>query len=200
MRTREPGEDEAAIVCPAPCDICEEPGDCEDCLDCLYWPRRYTDVPPRPVPARGRSAPTKQQELSSARHQLVAGLRVGLLSRRHRRLQGLTQRDLAEAMGWSRSVIGRLEADASGMPLARIEALLGALGYRVAFVPVAADTNEDPDKIWGASDLLARDGQGRRPPPGSRVTWHDEDDRRLYTTLRGREWTWSRGTAPTPPR
>lgn len=103
-------------------------------------------------------------------------------------------------MGWSRSVIGRLEADASGMPLARIEALLGALGYRVAFVPVAADTNEDPDKIWGASDLLARDGQGRRPPPGSRVTWHDEDDRRLYTTLRGREWTWSRGTAPTPPR
>lgn len=199
MRGREPGADEMMIVCPMACEICQQPGDCEDCLDCLCWPRPYDDTPPHPPPARGPSQPAKAAEIARARRDLVAALRVGLVSRRYRRSHGLTQRDLAAELGWSRSVVGRIEADAAHTPFDRVDALLHHVGYRVALIPITEEPVEDPDATWGASDLLARDGQGRRPPPGSQVTWNDESDRRLYTSLCDREWTWSRSAPLTPP-
>ncbi len=204
------GDAGEGVVCPMPCERCDVlgPGGCEDCLDCLLWPEvppeRSTGCPPLP----GRTSPTKTAELRAARAALEIGTRVGLVIRRHRREAHVSQRDLAAAVGWSQTALGRAEVDASALPVARVEALLRHLGHRLAVVPLApADAtdptdspaallHEDPDEAWGATDLIARDGAGRRPPPYSEVIWHSILDRRMSAGVLGHEaeWTWQRQT------
>ena len=202
------GED---VVCPMPCERCDAlgPGGCEDCLDCMLWPEvpeeRSTGGPPLP----GRTSPTKTAELRAARAALEIGTRVGLVIRRHRREAHLSQRELAAELGWPQATLSRAEKDASALPVARVEALLRRLGHRLAIVPLApagttgatvpaALLHEDPDEAWGATDLIARDGAGRRPPPYGQVTWHSILDRRMNAGVLGHEaeWTWQHA----PPR
>lgn len=186
---------EPEITCPMECSVCQDPGDCEDCLDCLYWPRVVDDPPREPPPARGRSLPVKTAEMERARRRLVLCRRVGLLSRKYRRQRRLTQRELAVELGWSRASVGRMESNASLMGLAKVDSLLHHIGHRLALVEDAQDRTapgEVSDQLWAASDLLAEDKRGRRPPPSSVVTWNPEDDLRINSSLRDREWTWRR--------
>lgn len=189
------------VVCPMPCAVCDElgAGACEDCLDCLLWPEV---VPPReatPIPdLPGRTSPTKSEELRSRRTTLDIGARVGLVSRRFRRTRGLSQRALAQTVGWSQPSVNRAEGDASPLSVGRVEAFLGHLGFRLAIVPVdlgvASALGEDPDEAWGAADLLVRDAAGRRPPAIAEVTWSSTIDRRLRaaSVKHDNEWTWRR--------
>lgn len=146
------------------------------------------------------------ESLRRRREALDVGTRVGLVSRRFRREHELSQRALAEAVGWSQPRLNRAERDAAPLPLRTADAFLRLLGYRLAIVPAGTGTaeatpthpttglGEDPDESWGASDLIARDAAGRRPPPYGRVTWNSVLDRRLNTPQlkHDAEWTWQR--------
>lgn len=194
------------ITCPMECTLCCEPGDCEDCLDCLYWPDVVEEPPGVMWPREGPTSPLMGDELASARLALGQGVgrRIGLAVRRFRRSQRVTQRRLADELGWSRSAMGRLEADATGTPLGRVEEVLDLVGYRLALIPTDnrpdADLGEESDETWSVTDLLPKDGRGRRPPPFGLVRWHSPIDRRLDGPSRGHEnaWTWHR-PRPTPP-
>lgn len=206
-----------------PCRVCSAPGDCEDCLDCLYWPAPVNDAPEPVGTPRGYAHPSKAAELADARAGLSIADRVGLLSRRHRRLHHLSQRDMAAEIGWSRSSLGRLESDAGALAVAKVDGLLRHIGFRLALLPVDPTSPgpeppdpEPPDPVapalsgthpsrlapteapstwWGVEDLLARDARDRRPPPDAQVTWHTAQELREDTALKGRAWTWRR-----PPR
>lgn len=201
-RTRQtPTEDEtAAIICPMPCAWCDElgPGGCEDCLDCLLWPEVVPLRTPGFGPRVGPTAPTMTRQLQERREELDLGSRVGLVSRRFRRQAGLSQRGLADDLGWSQAGVNRAETDASRLPVHRLDRFLRHLGHRLAIVPVDAPAGtylgEDPDEAWGAPDLLARDCGRRRLPPHGLTTWNDVIDRRLAASSRGHEaeWTWQR--------
>ncbi len=195
-----PGPGAEAIFCPMVCEHCSAPGDCEDCLDCLYWPGVVEEHPDVLWPRGGAASPTMVDELEAARRSLGPGVgrRVGLVSRRFRSRQSLTQRGLADELAWSKSALSRLEADASGTPLGRVEELLDHVGYRLALVPVEgrpdAPQGEESDAVWGVTDLLPQDGRGRRPPPFVLVRWQSPLDRRLDGPARGHEnaWIWRR--------
>lgn len=180
------------------CSVCVDPGDCEDCLDCLSWPQTVDTLLPRVRPATSRrggpSSPSRASDLTNAREDLVMSRRVGLVARRFRRQGGLSQRMLATELGWSRASLGRTETDASAIAFGKVEALLRHTGHRLAIVVDDDDrvAGEPTTDQWGVPDLLALDQQGRRPPPASQVRWNSPDDRRLYTSLRDREWTWHR--------
>lgn len=195
-------ETQPAIICPVECEVCSEPGDCEDCIDCLAWPHVVEEPSAQPT-TRGPADPTKTGDLQAERAQLVIGRRIGLLSRQFRRRKCLTQRELAAELGWSRASVGRMETDASVLPFGKVTTLLEHIGCRLALVTEDDSrrvVGEVPDEVWGAADLLARDAAGRRPPPASQVTWNPTTDRRLYTSLHDREWTWQRPRGPiTPP-
>lgn len=214
------GASQTETTCPLPCTTCAAPGDCEDCLDCLYWPARVDDEPEPVSTPRGYAHPSKAAELDRARAGLGIADRVGLLSRRHRRLHHLSQRDMAAEIGWSRSSLGRLESDAGALTVAKVDGLLRHIGFRLALLPVdpAPPDPEEPDPEppdpvatampiprppglvgaeppstwWGAEDLLARDAGSRRPPPDAQVTWHTAQELREDSTLKGRAWTWRR--------
>lgn len=171
----QPGDDESGAdspgeagldVCPFPCETCLEPGDCEDCLDCLFWPEAYVDPPARPQRhvRSDRVAPSFAASLATARDELGALDRIGLAVRSYRREHHLSQRALAARMCVSRSTISRLETDPSGVPLGRAEQLLGALGWRLEVRPDGDDHEPDP-LTWGVDELVARDNAGRRFPP-----------------------------------
>lgn len=173
--------------------MCSDPGDCEDCLDCLYWPNVVEEEPPSPPAPRGRSLPTKTAEMVAARRSLLTSKRVGLVSRRYRRLARLSQRALARELGWSRASVGRIEKDASAMTLEKVETLMQHTGYRLAIVAdSSAAEGESSDDQWTAGDLIARDRAGRRPSPLGEARWHPAEDLREDSSLRGREWTWHR--------
>ncbi|MBA4084363.1 MAG: hypothetical protein C0493_05385 [Kytococcus sp.] len=188
------------VICPVPCATCDElgPGGCEDCLDCLLWPelppprdRSYPDLP-------GRTSPLRTQALQARRTALDIGARIGLVSRRHRRLERLSQRALADALGWSQPSLNRAERHGASLSVHKIESLLRHAGFRLAIVPVGTDTGpghgEDPDETWGTVELLARDARGRRLPPHGEVTWNSESDRGLVhgDVEPEPEWTWRR--------
>lgn len=182
--------------CPFPCDTCIDPGDCEDCLDCLVWPERVVDPPMPTWTPKARTSPVRTRELQDVRDRLDVGRRVGLALRRVRRKGGLSQTALAEQVGWPASSLSRAEHDASSIPLGKVDGLLRQVGHRLAVVedddePTAAP-GELPDKVWGTADLLARDRRGRRFPPFARLTWEDPLDRDLYRrhTRQLPEWTW----------
>lgn len=63
--------------------------------------------------------------------------------------------------------MGRLEHDATQIPLGKVEALLRHTGHRLAIVEIVGQGEVD-ELQWGAADLL------------------------LSTSLRDREWTWHR--------
>lgn len=186
-------QEQPLITCPMECEVCVEPGDCEDCLDCLYWPNVVDDDAPYVAPARGRSLPIKSAEIEAARRRVVTSKRVGLISRRLRRIRGLSQRRLAADLGWSHASLGRMEMDASAISLSKVETLVQQAGYRIAFVaestPVPGEITDDG---WEAADLIARDRAGRRLSPLGPVTWNPPEDLRQDASLRGREWTWRR--------
>lgn len=183
--------------CPMECGTCREPGDCEDCLDCLYWP---DDAEAWSVPAgppRGPSVPTMARELREARARLHLGQRVGLVLRRYRRSHALSQRALAVEVGWSRSGLARVEVDASALSLRTADDLLRRVGHRLAIVAdtgSATGLGEDPDHAWGAADLLARDAGGRRLPPVDGVLHRSPTDCRVGTITGCHEepWIWWR--------
>lgn len=189
-----------AVVCPVPCATCDElgPGGCEDCLDCLLWPElpppRARGLPPLP----GRTSPLRTEELSARRAALDIGARIGLVSRRHRGARALSQRALAEQLGWSQPSVNRAEHDGATLTVGRAEVFLRHLGFRLAVVRADHPTGdhhglaEDPDTTWGTSELVVRDAVGRRPPPYAIVTWQSDLDRRIDHRAGedGPEWTW----------
>lgn len=186
------------IACPMSCNLCSEPGDCEDCLDCLFWPGTFDPVPPRRPTPRGRSSPLQQAELDRARAELSAGTRMGLLLRRFRAARQMGQRALARDVGIHHTTLGRAESDAGGLTLDKVESLLAHVDYRIAFVPgeqpVGSDVHEDADETWGTAELLARDGQGRRLPPHGMATWLSTDEVRIRSAHGPDEprWMWQR--------
>lgn len=191
-------EDELPDECPFPCDLCPDPGDCEDCLDCLLWPEKVVDPPISPWAPRVRTSPVRTHELQDIRQRIDVGRRVGLVLRRVRRHGHLSQAALADRVGWPTSSLSRAEHDASSMSLGRIDTLLRQVGHRLAIVadgdsPAASAAGELPDEAWGTAELLARDRRGRRFPPFAQLTWEDPLERDLH----GRhgqplpEWTWT---------
>lgn len=199
-------DDGSGVVCPVPCPWCHETGDCEDCLDCLLWPEvlDHRSGPAAALP--GPSSPLRTRDVAAARAKLGLTAKVGLVVRRYRRQQLLSQRSLADRLGWHHSTLTRAEGDASALTLRKVERLLRETGHRLAIVPVAIDVarplGEDPDEAWGVPDLLAMDEGGRRLPPYGQVTWNSDLDRRLYAPSVGHEaeWTWQRPRGPiTPP-
>lgn len=185
--------------CPLRCDVCREPGDCEDCLDCLLWPDIAGDEPLPIREPKARSSPVRTRDLHDARQRLDVGRRVGLVLRRARRRGRLSQAALARQVGWSASSMNRAENDASSMTLGRIDGLLRQVGHRLAVVEdrplpapaCASASGELPDEVWGTEELLARDRRGRRFPPFVRLTWEGPLDRAVVRRRGGPlpEWT-----------
>lgn len=93
------------VACPVPCTTCDETG------------------------------PGGCEELAEQRSLLDLGARVGLVSRRHRRAQRLSQRALAGQLGWTQASVNRAEHDAAPLTVRRLEHFLDHLGYRLAIVP-----------------------------------------------------------------
>lgn len=182
--------------CPMPCEHCEQPGDCEDCLDCLRWPRPVDDEPVRPPPEHWASLPLLTQELEAARAGLTPATRVGLVMRRCRKERRLSQRALAEGLGWSPSAVGRAEVDARRLTIESLEHVLAFTGHRLAIVPDTAgpaeELGEDPDSTWGVPEVVARDIAGRRLPPYGRALFRAEPDRIQDEGLVGHRqpWVW----------
>lgn len=194
----DPFADELEDGCPLPCEECPEPGDCEDCLSCLYWPEPVPELVQRPWTPRAPTSPLRPAALEGAREELVIGRRVGLVLRRERGRSGRSQSAFARDVGWSRSAMNRAENDAGSIGVAKLDELLRRVGHRLAVV--RADTEEaageDPRTAWGVEELVVRDRRGRRFPPFAVVTWEDPSDRVLYPR-HGRplpEWTWRRPT------
>lgn len=182
--------------CPMPCSRCQEPGDCEDCLDCLCWPDAVDDAPVRPPVPRGPTTPLLTRELEAARACLTLAARVGLVMRRCRKERRLSQRALAAGLGWSPSAVGRAEVDAARLTLESLEHVLAFTGHRLAIVPdtpgPAEDVGEDPDQAWGVPEVVARDAAGRRLPPYGRALFRPEHERIQDEGLVGHRepWVW----------
>lgn len=192
------GDDDSEVSCPMPCTSCTGPGGCEDCLDCLYWPEAFDSSRQPAAAIPGPLSPVRIDQLGRARSRLGIGQRVGLVVRRARGDRGLSTRSLATELGWHHSTLTRAEGDAGRLTLHKADGLLRHLGYRIAVVPdsgaPATELGEPPDETWGSSDLLARDGQGRRLPPYATTTWNSIVDRRLWSRIvkHEAEWTWHR--------
>lgn len=196
-----PGDaDDEGITCPMPCAWCEgqSEGACEDCLDCLFWPRPVL-IEHREPPARvGPRSPVLSDVLSSARAEITLAQRIGLVLRSHRRKRRRSQRDIAQELGWSRSAVARAEVDAANLPLHKIEALLSLTVHRIAIVPDTGETahelGEDDDTAWGVPDLVARDAGRRRLPPIGTVRFRPATERWVDSRCVGHEspWVWRR--------
>ena len=180
------------IACPMPCETCQEPGDCEDCLDCLLWPASPDDDEGPPRAPRGYTVPLPTEAVDGARARVTTGTRVGLVLRRHRRERSISQRALADDLGWSRSMVGRAEVDASALSLATIERALARTGHRIAIVP---DGPGSPDEItddrWGVPEMVARNGAGRRLPPYADAIYRTEAERIQDEGLVGHRQPWA---------
>lgn len=61
---------------------------------------------------------------------------IGHAIRLYRRLEGLSQRRLADNLGWDRSKVARWETGDLPPIVARIDGLLRAMGYRILVVPM----------------------------------------------------------------
>ncbi|MGN7247080.1 helix-turn-helix domain-containing protein [Janibacter anophelis] len=201
-------DDHLEQECPFPCELCPGPGNCEDCLHCLLWPKTVEEVPTPPWSPRARATPLRAKELALARLDLTVGRIVGLVLRRARGRAGLSQSAMALRIGWSSSSLDRAERDASKISLERTDDLLRHVGHRLIIVtddppeppPDQRGELSDPHATevlataFGTDELLARDRRGRRFPPFARLTWEDPSERRLYER-HGRplpEWTWTR--------
>lgn len=182
--------------CPMACEHCQVPGDCEDCLDCLRWPRTGPEPAPPRRSARGYSIPLKAQELEAARAKLTMATRLGLVTRRYRRERRLSQRALAAELGWSSSAVGRAEVDASKLTLEALEHVLAFTGHRLAFLPSSVgpieSLGEDSDHTWGVPEVVARNAAGRRLPPYGRALFRTESERIQDEGLVGHRepWVW----------
>ena len=171
---REP--EQALEPCPFDCELCPAPGECDDCLDCLYGPG-VVDEPsalgPRVVRA-GPHLPLRHDELLEVRARLSTSDVVGLVLRDHRRAQGWSQRELADEIGWSKSAVARVEAGAGRMRLASVAEILQLCGHRLVVMPVGEVGGPEAAR-WGFVDLLALDVRGRRPPPSADVVVQRDD-------------------------
>lgn len=112
------------------------------------------------------SSPTLVHEIAAARAGVATADSVGLAVRSVRRAQGLSQRGLADQLGESQTTIARLESAADRLALGRVVELLGRLGCTLV---VGVDGRPTSSADWAASDLVARDSAGRRPPAHARV-------------------------------
>lgn len=113
---------------------------------------------------------------------------VGLAVREWRRKEGLSQRDLAAELGWSQSMISRLESRAGSVPLDTVRKAVTGAGFELVVAhegrPVAA-------WAWERTDLVARDRSGRRfpaqrrvyPAPGGPFWWWEQEFIRLSRPL-----------------
>ncbi|WP_376715303.1 helix-turn-helix domain-containing protein [Janibacter limosus] len=162
-----------------PCETCREPGDCEDCPDCLLWPASPDDDEGPSRAPRGYAVPLPIEAVDGARARLTTGARVGPVLRRHRRERSISQRALAEDLGWSRSMVGRAEVDASALSLATIERALARTGHRIAIVPDGpGSADEVTDDRWGVPEMVAL--QRRRTSPASVRGRHLPDGGRAH--------------------
>lgn len=102
---------------------------------------------------------------------------VGLAVRAWRRREGLSQRELATELGWSQSMISRLENRAGSVPLDTVHEAVTRAGFQVV---VAHEGRPVAPWQWERTDLVARDRGGRRFPA----------QRRVYPAPRGPFWWW----------
>ncbi|GAA1233066.1 hypothetical protein GCM10009633_02570 [Janibacter melonis] len=171
---REP--EQALDPCPFDCERCPAPGECDDCLDCLYGPGVVDE--PRPLGPRvvraGPQVPLRHDELLEARGNLSISDVVGLVLRDHRGAQGWSQRELAAEIGWSKSAVARVESDAGRMRLAAVVDVLLRCEHHLLVVPTGGTSHADGAR-WGYVDLLALDVRGRRPPPSADVVVQRDD-------------------------
>lgn len=148
---------------------------------------------------RGPSLPTQAAALQAARERLTPGHRVALVLRRYRRERALSQRRLAQELGISKGSIARAESDAGALALAKVARILEQVGFRLAIVRIGDEhpVGEEADTAWAATDLLVRDGRGRRAPATADVSYRTEGDQRLGVGRAGGglPWTW---TMPPP--
>ncbi|TQL51823.1 helix-turn-helix protein [Ornithinicoccus hortensis] len=88
-------------------------------------------------------------------------MQVGLAARAGRRRDGQSQRELAETLGWSKSKVGRLEHDPSGLRFGDVVEAVARAGFRLVVVAEGGTAQEPP---WEETDLVATDRSGRRFP------------------------------------
>ncbi|MDE9367108.1 helix-turn-helix transcriptional regulator [Luteipulveratus sp. YIM 133132] len=111
-----------------------------------------------------RVEPTFAVEVQRARADIDAVAEIAMLLRRHRRELGLSQRELSEQIGLSKSMVGRLEADAAGVTLGAVLAALATTGHTLRAVDVAHREVAGAPPDWPTVELVARDLAGRRFP------------------------------------
>ncbi len=122
---------------------------------------------------------------------------VGLAMRDHRRRAGTTQRAYARLRGWSKTHQFRLESQAEGLRLERVAQALQGTGFELVLRSVDVEGEHDLDNAaggaaetsyvraedWPVTELVARDAQQRRFPPGRPVR---------RTGILGPDWWWRR--------
>ena len=147
-----------------------------------------------------RGVPLKfGDQLRWARDRLTLPDEIGLALRSHRRHVGLSQRAYASWRGLSRSMLARLEAGESSMPLSAVLEALEGTGFAL-FVGFADDPATPPPvdsiavaippprpraegeaprswrpippEVWRGTELVARVRGGSRRFPAHRLTMH----------------------------
>ena len=164
---------------------------------------------PRPVePQSLEPQSLEPQPLEPQRDATPVASQVGRALRMARRRRGLSQRELAQKIGVSKSRLGRLESDAGPQSLEMVAQVLMAAGYRLEVVDTSAAARdagaERPKDVEMAAALLELcDVSGRRFPA------HLEAHRLAYpptywfvrnggwtTTKAFPEWTFERRFVP----
>lgn len=124
-----------------------------------------------------------------------------------RRRYSLSQRELAEALGWDRAVVGRWEAGHGPRALSRVDGVLRGMGFRLRVVPT--DPTDWPESNEVVEHVLDR---GQRHLPAHwfhTVVRHESmqswDRHRGVLNPYGPHWTATgrlppRGDSPDPPR
>ena len=109
--------------------------------------------------------------------QLPLAEHVALALRGLRRREGLSQRGLAQSLGWTQSRVSRLETRAGDMPLDTVQEAVEAAGLELVLMVAGRPVGRSD---WEQTDLIARDRRGRRFPA----------QRPVYPCAEGPYWWW----------
>jgi len=102
-------------------------------------------------------------ELDSDREAKPVVAEVGRALRTARRRRGLSQRELAQKIGVSKSRLARLESDAGPQSLEMVAQVLMASGFRLEVIDTSRTAPQEGDAA-AAAQLELCDASGRRFP------------------------------------
>ena len=102
-------------------------------------------------------------ELNSDREATSVVAEVGRALRTTRRRRGLSQRELAQKIGVSKSRLARLESDAGPQSLEMVSQVLMATGFRLEVIDTTRTAPQEGDAA-AAARLELCDASGRRFP------------------------------------